>query len=127
MLISSLSVTRRTTAEGHTVLRPLGDLDSATITVFRQAVAEVGASEQVVIDMSAAPFLDSCGIGALIGAVRRIRELGGSVVLADARKPVRRVLSLTGIDRIVEVTDTVEAGLESLSAAVADLGSVPVG
>lgn len=107
----------RRPVDGQTVLRPVGELDSATISVFRQAVAEIGPGQKVVLDMGAVPFLDSCGIGALIGAVRRVRELGGAIALAAARQPVRRVLNLTGIDRIVEVIDTAEEAAEFLAAA----------
>jgi hypothetical protein len=53
-------------------------------------------------------FIDSAGLGALIGGIRRAREWGGDVVLACSRPSLNRLLLMTGIDRIVTITDTVE-------------------
>lgn len=123
MLVSALRVESVTTCEGHTVLRPIGELESASIAVFRQAVADIGPRQRVIIDMAGMPFLDSCGIGALIGAVRRVRELDGAICIASVCPPVRRVLQLTGFDRIVEVAANVDEsvaildGLETESPA----------
>lgn len=104
--MTSFYVERETTANGHVILHPVGELESATIAIFRQAAADLDPGQNVIINMARVPFLDSCGIGALIGVVRRVRELQGRIVLASACSPVRRVLHLTGCDRIVELVET---------------------
>lgn len=112
VLVSSLEVKRVVTPAGHVVLRPAGELESATVPIFRRAVAEIGPGQAVIVDLAGVPFVDSSGIGALIGAVRRVRQLGGVISLAGARQPVLRILLLTGMDRIVELSGSVdEAGI----------------
>lgn len=111
-----LRVYCRRNATGHLILRPVGELESPTVSLFRQAVADLG-SGQVVVDMSQVPFVDSCGIGALIGAVRRVRALGGAIAIADVCRPVKRVLDLTGVDRVVRIADSVEEASAWLDAS----------
>lgn len=113
------------TARGSTVLHPVGEIESATVPAFRQAVAQIGPDERVIIDMAGVPFVDSCGIGALIGAVRRVREIGGTITVAAVSRPVGRVLNLTGLDRIVEIAETVEQAADRLEGT--ESGSRPKG
>ena len=99
---------------GYTVCRPVGELDAFTVSQFRQALADLVSKKQIVIDMSAVPFVDSAGLGALIGGIRRARELGGDVAVACSRPTLTRLLKTTGFDRIVTVTETVEEAAASL-------------
>ena len=52
--------------------------------------------------------MDSAGLGALIGGIRRAREAGGDVAVACSRPTLTRLLHTTGFDRIVSVTETVD-------------------
>ena len=110
-----LKVHLNDTEEGLVVLTPVGELDAFTVSRFRQEVAQVGGS-QVVIDMSGVPFLDSSGLGALIGAIRRVRELGGDVAIACNRPSVEHLLRTTGFDRIVTLAETLEKAATSLTS-----------
>ena len=61
----------------HTVCRPVGELDAYTVGQFRESLAELSSAPRLLIDLSAVPFMDSAGLGALIGGIRRAREAGG--------------------------------------------------
>ena len=69
---------------------------------------------RLLIDLSAVPFMDSAGLGALIGGIRRAREAGGDVAVACSRPTLTRLLHTTGFDRIVPVTETVDAAADAL-------------
>jgi anti-anti-sigma factor len=58
--------------------------------------------------------MDSAGLGALIGGIRRVREADGEVAVACSNPTLTRLLHTTGFDRIVPVTDTVEDAAEKL-------------
>ena len=103
--------------DGHTICRPVGELDAFTVSQFRQALADLVSNKRLVIDMSSVPFVDSAGLGALIGGIRRARELGGDVAVACNRPTLTRLLRTTGFDRIVTVTETVEQAAAALDAA----------
>lgn len=93
---------------GCRVLRPIGTIDSSSAWVFREAIAELPAPCRVVLDLSGVSFIDSAGLGAIVGAVRRIRELHGDLHLAAPRSSIGRVFSSTGLDRIVVTYPTIE-------------------
>ncbi|PZS23345.1 MAG: hypothetical protein DLM54_01445 [Acidimicrobiales bacterium] len=100
--------------EGYTLCRPVGELDAFTVSQFRQALAQLATSSRLLIDMSAVPFVDSAGLGALIGGIRRARELGGDVAVSCSRPTLTRLLRTTGFDRIVTVAGTVEEAAAAL-------------
>ena len=100
------------------VCRLAGNLEQHTAPEFRGAVAGLPATERVVFELSSVPFVDSSGLGALIGAVRRIREMGGDVVLCAPRPSVDRVLKMVGLPRIVPVLPTLADVASFLSDAV---------
>lgn len=101
------------------VCRPMGAIDAFSVTTFREAVAAVPQGASLVVDLSGVSFLDSAGLGALIGAIRRLRQLGGEVAVASPRPLIARVLRTTGFDRIVPVCETVEEAAEALGGALA--------
>jgi anti-sigma B factor antagonist len=100
---------------GITICRPVGELDAFTVSQFRQTLAELASSHRLLIDMSGVPFVDSAGLGALIGGIRRARELGGDVAVACNRPTLTRLLRTTGFDRIVTVAETIEEAAAALA------------
>ncbi|MDQ3146174.1 MAG: STAS domain-containing protein [Actinomycetota bacterium] len=92
--------------DDYLVCRPVGELDAFTVGQFREALAEMSGTSRMLIDLSGVPFLDSAGLGALIGGVRRSREAGGDVAVFGARPSVARLLHTTGFDRVASVSDS---------------------
>lgn len=101
-------------AEDHTVCRPNGELDAYTVGQFREVLGELAEVDALLIDLSEVPFMDSAGLGALIGGIRRTRESGGEVSVACSRPTLTRLLHTTGFDRIVPVVETYEEALATL-------------
>jgi anti-sigma B factor antagonist len=87
------------------VLAVTGEVDMASVNAFKQALAhaELGRSHEVWVDLSDVDFIDSSGLTTLVLAHRRmdnpVRRLG---VICPAG-PVRRVLEIAGIDRVMPV------------------------
>jgi anti-sigma B factor antagonist len=100
--------------ESYTLCRPVGELDAYTVSQFREALGEMAAARRLLIDLSEVPFMDSAGLGALIGGIRRTREADGEVSVACSRPTLTRLLHTTGFDRIVPVTETVDAAVDAL-------------
>ena len=104
-------------SDDYTVCRPAGELDAYTVSQFREALAELAGAPRLLIDLSEVPFMDSAGLGALIGGIRRAREAGGDVAVACSRPTLTRLLHTTGFDRIVPVTETVEEAATALATS----------
>lgn len=103
------------TTDAYTLCRPVGELDAYTVNDFREALGGVTSANRVLIDLSNVPFMDSAGLGALIGGIRRTRESGGEVAVACGRPTLTRLLHTTGFDRIVPVEETVESAAAVLA------------
>ncbi|MDZ7679423.1 MAG: STAS domain-containing protein [Acidimicrobiales bacterium] len=96
------------------VLIVSGDLDVATAPQVRSEVVRLlgdGISD-LVIDLTRVDFIDSFGLGVLVGALKRVRGAGGHLGLVITEPRVRKVFEVTGLDRVFELTETVDAALE---------------
>ncbi|ROR67423.1 STAS domain-containing protein [Agrococcus jenensis] len=97
-----------TTDERHATVAPEGRLTAAAAPQLRQAVQDLidSGSARIVIDMSATDFVDSSGLGALIGALKAARLAGGDLRIAAVPETVRTVLRLTNLDRVLRAHPT---------------------
>ena len=68
-----LKIEQEQTTEACTICRPVGELDAFAVGHFRESLAELASKPPLIIDMSGVPFIDSAGLGALIGGIRRTR------------------------------------------------------
>jgi anti-sigma B factor antagonist len=96
------------------VFRLRGSLDLATAPSVRAALLEeAGQSKHdVIVDLSQLEFLDSTGLGALIGAQRRAIEQGAQVRLVVSEGPISRLLNITGLIRVFSVYHTLDSALK---------------
>lgn len=93
-----------------------GEIDMYTSPEFRddlRSCIQRGASA-VVVDLSAATFIDSTFLGILIGGVKLIRERGGEINVA-CPDSMRRIFELTGLDRVLPITETPAAVAEPVA------------
>lgn len=60
-----------------------------------------GGIRQIVFDFSRTSFMDSSGIGAILGRYKRMREVGGYVAVRNADDRIRRILRISGVDQLV--------------------------
>jgi len=89
--------------DGIAVILIEGRLTATGAPRLRQSVDEAVAAglPRIVIDMSRLEFIDSSGIGALIGGLKTARLADGDLRIAAVPEAVRRVLKLTNLDRVL--------------------------
>jgi anti-anti-sigma factor len=109
-----IDVDTASVAEGVVVVRPIGRLDLRTAAEVRERlVAEVGAGRpRLVVDLGDTSFVDSSGLGALIGGLKAARQAGGDLRLARPGEQARVVLQLTALDRVLIAYDSVAQALD---------------
>jgi len=103
---------------GYQVLKPEGDLDVYTVGSLRDALGQIveTPSPHVVVDLDAVPFMDSSGLGALMGGVRRLREAGGDLAIACTREQHLKLFTITGFGEGVAIAPTVEEAAQGFKA-----------
>ena len=99
-----------------------GELDLAVVGQVDDAVAEVLADGRtlLVVDLVELRFCDSSGLGALLRATRAVRAAGGTCLVAGARGPVQRLLELTSMGRVLDLSSEVGTALAELRDADED-------
>jgi anti-sigma B factor antagonist len=106
-------------ANGVLVARLTGELDMSNAEDIGSAVLEATSNDAVgvILDLSAVEYLDSAGIYVVFGMRSRLRARGQSLRLnVPVGSPVAGALRLAGVQRHIDVVDTVERGIEEMQA-----------
>jgi anti-sigma B factor antagonist len=103
-----------TRTDGHTVVSPHGEIDFATGPQLKDAITEllVAGDVHLVIDLLDVDFIESTGLGALIGGRRRAHALKGSLVLVCTEQQMLKIFRITGLDKVFTIHDTVDAATQ---------------
>lgn len=93
-----------------------GSLDASVAVQVRKELKDVfdGGRSLVVIDLGEVSFIDSSGLSVLVSALKTARGAGGDVVLSRVGPPVRSILELTRLHRVLEVFDDPETAAARL-------------
>ena len=106
-----LEVTER---DGRTVVTVHGEVDLATSPQLRDSLAAiVDEGPSIVVDLDDVGFIDSTGIGVLVGAVKRARSSGGDLTLVCTQRRILKVLQITGLTQVFSVYETVDEALRN--------------
>jgi anti-sigma B factor antagonist len=117
-----LSLSTRT-VDDHMVLEVGGEVDVYTAPRLRERLVELveAGSRSVVVDLGRVEFLDSTGLGVLIGALKRLRAAGGDLALVCNHERLLKTFRITALDRVFTLYDSVTAA----TAAAPSLSSTP--
>lgn len=113
----ALRVQRRDLGGGITVVALEGEVDLASAPTVKATLAELPADvTRIVVDLSGVEYMDSTGLGVLIGVRRRLPDPSG-IALAGTRTTVRALFELTGLDfQMFETADEAVAAFEQAAA-----------
>jgi len=87
------------------VLKLSGPLTIATLYEFQDLVRTSSAAS-LVLDFSRVPYIDSAGVGALVGAYVRHKKEGHSLTLAGVNERVRGTLKVTQVEHFFNYSDS---------------------
>ena len=83
-----------------------GDLDHHTAKYIRSEIDEAirdNNTKKLIIDFSNVTFMDSSGIGLVMGRYKILKELAGDVLIADPPPYIRKVMQLAGINKLCKI------------------------
>ncbi len=110
-------VTRRV-GDGTFVVALSGEVDLYTAPELKSELLRIVAEEptRIVVDMTDATFVDSTTLGVLLGAVKRLRLIGSELMIVCSDLNIRRILSITLLDRAFRIYDTLPDALAAPAA-----------
>ena len=99
--------------------RVAGDVDVATAPRLREQLVRLISDGQakVVLDLDGVDFLDSTGLGVIVGVLKRARTHGGDLRLVCTKQSIRKVFEITALDRTMPLAESAEAALAGASIA----------
>jgi anti-sigma B factor antagonist len=111
------------------VLQITGELDAETAPLLRDRMRDLTAVGvlHVIADLRQVDFLDSTGLGVLVGGLKRFREHGGSLAPVVTRSSILKIFKITGLTSVLpprsSVADAIDVDPHWRQAAEAKAGS----
>lgn len=91
-------------SEDVAIVEVRGDLDCYTAPKLRAVLIELAdGPRRVILDVRGSTFIDSTGLGVLVGALKRLRQRGGDMVLRSPSPRTARLFEITGVDKLFEI------------------------
>jgi anti-sigma B factor antagonist len=96
---------------GYAVLTVRGEVDVYTAPKFRERLIELVSEgkHRIIVDLQAVEFLDSTGLGVRVGGLTRLRSHDGDLVLVCTQSRILKVFEITGLTKVFEIYDSVDA------------------
>jgi len=83
------------------VISVKGEIDIYSAPGFKeslyQSISDVG--QDIVLDCSDLTYIDSMGLGILVGVLKRVKEKGNNMIIRNPRSTVRKLFRITGLDK----------------------------
>lgn len=88
-----------------------GEIDHHSAKNIRteiDAMIEKNRPAQLIMDFGEVNFMDSSGIGLVMGRFKTMQEIGGRVIIQNPSMHIKKVMRLAGLDRIASIQDNVQ-------------------
>jgi anti-sigma B factor antagonist len=106
--------------DGIAIIDIEGEVDIHTSSQLRELLLSLirKGYYQLVVDLDKIAFLDSTGLGVLVGSLKRVREHDGSISLACTQERILKIFRITGLMSVFGIYSSVDEALDA--AAVQD-------
>lgn len=103
--------------QDYAMLLVAGEVDAYTSGYFRETMLGVieNGLNTLIIDMCNVEYIDSSGLGALVGGLRRISENNGSIYIISCSDQVRKVFEITGLERVFKIFNNSEDAIKAIA------------
>lgn len=100
-----------------TILDLEGELDTYSCPSVRDTIVRLvdEGKKQILLNMAGVEYIDSAGLGTLVGGLKRATENDGILKIVHANEQLQKVFNITGLVRVFEQYDSEEAALQSFS------------
>ncbi len=95
---------------GYTVLSVKGEVDVYTAPRLRERLVELVSegARKIVVDLEQVEFLDSTGLGVLVGGLKRLRSNDGDLSLVCTQTRILKVFEITGLTKVFSIYNSIE-------------------
>ena len=99
--------------DGIEVIDVRGEIDMYTAPRLRELLIDLVSrgSYQLVVNLDKVGFLDSTGLGVLVGGLKRVRAHDGSLDLVCTQQRILKILKITGLTEVFGIYETVDQAI----------------
>ena len=99
--------------DGVTIVHVGGEIDVYTAPVLRERLDEhiSEGRDHLLIDLEGVSFMDSTGLGVLVGRLKLVRITNGTLKLVCSSERILKVFSITGLDKVFQIFGSVDDAL----------------
>jgi anti-sigma B factor antagonist len=98
--------------DGIEVVNVKGEIDIYTAPRLRELLIDlVGKGSQLVVNLEKVGFLDSTGLGVLVGGLKRVRPHDGSLDLVCTQERILKIFKITGLTKVFGIYQTVDQAI----------------
>src|SRR3954467_7084798 len=99
--------------DGATIIAVGGEIDVYTAPKLRDKITELVADGvyDIIVDMEAVEFLDSTGLGVLVGGLKKVRAHDGSLQLICTQDRLLKIFRITGLAKVFVIHDSADGAL----------------
>lgn len=99
-----------------------GEVDAYTSARFREAMLELieDGAANLIISMEKVEYIDSSGLGALVGGLKRVSEREGRIVIVCSNPQIRKVFEITGLEKVFRVYAAEDEAIVGVLATVGE-------
>lgn len=102
------------------LIRLAGELDHHTAEQLRAAVTDVLERERIkaiVLNLNELTFMDSSGLGVILGRYKQIQRMGGEMVVCSVSPSIKRLFDMSGLFKIIRLEVNEQYALQTLGVA----------
>lgn len=100
--------------EDKLIIQLIGELDHHSAEEVRIKIDDRDNIKKVIMDFSYVSFMDSSGIGVVVGRLKKLSVKGGSLAIAGLKEGVYKVFELSGLFKIINCYKNVEEALKNI-------------
>ena len=98
--------------DNHLIVAPIGEIDHHNSMSLRTNIEKLfnrGTNKHIIFDFAGVTFMDSSGIGVLIGRYRELKKTGGHVYVINVSPECKPLFGVSGLFRIIPLHDSLDS------------------
>ena len=103
--------------QGVLIVRAEGELDMHVVDEFRRSIDEAfekSGVKSIILDLKGVTFIDSSGLGAILGRYKKVNHSGGKLLAANAHPQVKRIFEMSGLLTVIPIFTTELQALDNI-------------
>ncbi|MDL2281442.1 anti-sigma F factor antagonist [Selenomonadales bacterium OttesenSCG-928-I06] len=100
--------------QGILIVRLKGEFDIESTNDFKKSIdnaLNTNETKDILLNLQEVSFIDSSGLGVILGRYKNINLLGGQIVISNINPKIKKVLELSGFEQIMQIAETEEEAL----------------